>query len=81
MSKPRAAWDDWRDIRTIPPRTTVEVRTVTGLIRRARLAYPDTEPRYERRTKSIACWGIGSGDLKAVAWRPLPVDSERPAGR
>jgi len=56
---PRAAWDDWRDIRTIPPRTTVEVRTVTGLIRRARLAYPDTEPRYERRTKSIACWGIG----------------------
>lgn len=65
--------DGWRDIRTIPPRQTVEVLTARGLRRAARLAYPDSPPWYRRRSKSVLCWDVhGGSGLAAVKWRPPP---------
>jgi hypothetical protein len=63
----------WQPVATMPAGVDIEVRSATGLIRRARrMAYSPVRrarPGWPERVTVRRVGGVSGGDVAAVAWR------------
>lgn len=70
----------WHSVRTIPTDAIVTVRTVTGIVCKARTYPIGEDTRWVIRARpwrpytSVHCYRVRrgkiTGDVKAIAWRP-----------
>lgn len=82
--KELATPEDWRDIDSIPINTWVLVRSVTGVEceakTRGKSVYFRDADRWGPRRVSCTRWTRnGTGDISAVAWRPIKKGETRVA--
>jgi len=67
---------EWRSVRTMPRDDAVMVYSSTGIICKAKVQSASTPSQRPGRPMSIACFRRGehSGDIQAIAWKPLTED-------